>query len=232
MNQVIWRSLTVGETMNRMSLIHALLFGMAAPLQAQTCPKPLPCVDCSLSYSELSELSENLLLYWDACQNEKSESPILYYLPSSVEPLVKNGKRLIQLREQANGDLILSSKMGFYPWNEESEINKLSFLTKLKQRYAGLRFAPITPKTYELKLLGKWASWTKNQKFFSTSGLDFHQPLPLTVLFDKQYATQVKEAFKRPTGMMGSLQFTYEVYDAKGSIKNVKHNIPFHLSIQ
>jgi len=201
---------------------------------ALSCNAPLapsgPCIECTVKFDNPVQLLAAPPLYWDVCKGENAEKKIIYFLPTSISPLIKRAKLAQRLRTLRNGDLKLVATLNYHPWGKDSELNQSSLINVLITRYPNLRIKPIIPWQYESKFFGKINDWIKKLKIWNRpSGIGIFNKLTLTIVFDKQFAKQVKAALSRDLGLLGKATFIYNGYSQDGKPYEIKHPIALHL---
>jgi hypothetical protein len=189
------------------------------------------CIECTVKFDNPAQLLAAPPLYWDVCKGEKAKTKIVYFLPTRISPLIKRGKPAQRLRTLKNGDLKLVATLNYHPWGKDSELNQSPLINALTVRYPNLRIKPIIPWQYESKFFGKINDWIKKVKIWNTpSGIGIFNKLTLTIVFDKQFAKQVKAALSRDLGLLGKVTFLYQGYRQDGTeYDTIKHPIAVHL---
>jgi len=202
---------------------------------ALDCKRPYPpsgpCIECTVKFSNPLQLLEAPPLYWDICKGENAETKIVYFLPTSISPIIKRGKPAQRLRTLANGDLKLIATLNYHPWGKDSELNQSSLIRELRTQYKRLRIRAIIPWQYESKFYGNINDWIKKVKIWSRpSGVGIFNKMTLTIVFHKQFAKQVKAALARDLGLLGKVTFLYKGYTQEGKeYDQIKHPIAVHL---
>lgn len=190
-----------------------------------------PCIECTIKFDNPAQLLAAPPLYWDVCNGENAETKIVYFLPTRISPIIKRDKLAQRLRTLKNGDLKLVATLNYHPWGKDSELNQSPLIKALTRRYPNLRIKPIIPWQYESQFFGKINDWIKKVKIWNRpSGIGIFNKLTLTMVFDKQYAKQVKAALARDLGLLGKVTFIYQGYSQAGEEYNqMKHPIAIHL---
>ncbi|RKZ90358.1 MAG: hypothetical protein DRR19_10295 [Candidatus Parabeggiatoa sp. nov. 1] len=189
-------------------------------------PPSGPCIECTVKFSHPAQLLEAPPLYWDVCKGENhAETKIVYFLPTSISPLIKRGKLATRLRTLKNGDLKLIATLNYHPWGKDS------LIWALRIRYPNLKIRPIIPWHYESKFFGNMNGWIKKLKIWTTpSGVGIFNKLTLTIVFHQQFAKQVKAALSRELGLLGKVTFVYKGYNQAGDeYDQIKHPQAIHL---
>jgi len=192
-------------------------------------PPSGPCIDCTIKFNKPAQLLKAPPLYWDICKGENAETQIIYFLPTTLSAIIKGGKPAQRLRTLANGDLKLIATLNYHPWGKDSE--QTSLIKNLTTQYPKMRIRQIVPWQYETKFFGKINDWIKKVKIWTKpTGVGIFNKLTLTIVFHKQFATQVKAALARNLGILGKVTFLYKGYKRNGEeYDQIRHPIAVYL---
>ncbi len=217
----------------RLRFVIALLALLGAlhssSLLAESCQRDRLCIDCAVGLASPKALAMAPPLFWDHCAGARREEKTIYFVPSRLVVAAHAGGKLQFVRKLSNGDLLLNAKLVYRPWGVQDESSVSPFLREIGELYGDPSFKPAVPSRAKAKFLGLWNEWIKSVKMSPLNGIDYYQNIGLSLVLDGRREMEVRQALKRPLGLLGQAFLEIEGVRLDGSRAVLRQTIPIHI---